>query len=399
MNKSEIETMRRSFKVLQSRKKIFSGNKRVVDLEDHVKQIRKNSISNLEELKITAKKSLEENGVEVIFAEDANMTLKEIYKIIKNESIVAKSKSNTLNEIGMGNFLKNKGIELIETDVGDRIIQLYGENGFSSHPTGPASHLNIDKIAQIVSEHFGEDVKSEPRAILDMIKKEILDKLEMCNVGITGANALAAEDGSVVMVHNEGNISLVSMKDIHIIVVGIDKLVKTIEEGISIAKLETMYATGSKVPSSINVLSSPSKTADIEKTIIRDMYGSKRMVVIFLDNGRSSAFEECLWCIGCGSCILSCPIYNLMGPDFGYKSYLGGRGVVLSRFIKNKEVCFKSGLFSCTLCGLCTVECPVDIPTNVMIEKLRSELVMTGLIEEKHQIIKNRLKENFSPFQ
>lgn len=214
MNKSEIEAMRRSFKVLQSRRKLFSGNKRLMDLEDHVKKIRENSISNLKELSITAKNSLEENGVEVIFAEDANMALKEIYKITENESIVAKSKSNTLNEIGMAKFLKDKGIELIETDVGDRIIQLH-EKGFSSHPTGPASHLNVEKITQIVSENFGQDIKPEPKAILDVIKRDILNKLEMCNVGITGANALAAEDGSAIMVHNEGNISLVSMKDVH----------------------------------------------------------------------------------------------------------------------------------------------------------------------------------------
>ena len=203
------------------------------------------------------------------------------------------------------------------------------------------------------------------------------------------------------MVHNEGNISLLTMMDLHIILVGVDKLVPTLEDAISVVKLETIYATGKTVPAYMNVISSPSKTADIEQVLLKDMYGAKRVIAVILDNGRIRALEdgkECLWCIGCGSCIINCPIYNVLGPDFGYLSYLGGRGVVLSRFLEDQKTCFDSGLFKCTLCGLCTLECPVEINTNVMIQMLRRESVEKGIFLEKHDKIKNNIKKRKSPF-
>lgn len=215
-------------------------------------------------------------------------------------------------------------------------------------------------------------------------------------MGITGANSVAAGDGAVLMVHNEGNITLVSMKEIHIVVVGIDKLVKTVEEAVSVVKLETIFATGKKIPAYMNVISSPSKTADIEQILLKDMYGAKRVIVILLDNGRSKLLEkypDCLLCIGCGSCIVSCPVYNVTGYEFGYKGYLEGRGISFSRFIKDEQTCFDSGLFKCTACGQCTLECPVNIETNKMIEKLRKESVKDGIYPDKHGETAKRIKK------
>ncbi len=403
MDQTKLNAMQRSFHVLENRKKklLEDESERINELRENVKEIRKYSISNLDELLETAKNNFLENGMEVIFAEDAQKALNEIYKIIKDESIIAKSKSNNVNEIGLSAFLQDKGIEIVETDLGDRIVQLDPESHGPSHPIGPASHLNMQKIAQITSERFGVKVKPEPRAILDIIKGDIVEKLSNCNVGITGANSIAAEDGALIMAHNEGNISLVSMKDIHIIVVGIDKLVRTVEDAISVVKLETIFATGKKMPAYMNVVTSPSKTADIEQVLLKDMYGAKRVIVILLDNGRSEALkenEECLLCIGCGSCIVSCPVYNVTGPDFGYRGYLGGRGVALSHFIQDNKTCFESGLFKCTLCGLCTLECPVNIKTNEMIEKLREKSVKSGICPDKHHEIREKIKKQGSPF-
>ncbi|MDD3985465.1 MAG: 4Fe-4S dicluster domain-containing protein [Methanobacterium sp.] len=124
----------------------------------------------------------------------------------------------------------------------------------------------------------------------------------------------------------------------------------------------------------MNVISSPSKTADIEQILLKDMYGARRVVLILLDNGRRKAIKEngeCFLCIGCGSCIVTCPIYTTIGYEFGYKRHLGGRGVILSSIIEGNKSCFDSGLFTCTLCGLCTVECPMGIKINQFINKLR----------------------------
>jgi L-lactate utilization protein LutB len=125
------------------------------------------------------------------------------------------------------------------------------------------------------------------------------------------------------------------------------------------------------------------------------------VVVILLDNGRSYALEECsesLLCIGCGSCIVTCPIYNVLGYEFGYDRHLGGRGVVFSRYLRDKDVCFQSGLFTCTLCGQCTLDCPMEIPTNQLIEELRRESVKSGILKEKHRKTADKIKKDGSPF-
>ncbi|MCZ3367474.1 MULTISPECIES: LUD domain-containing protein [Methanobacterium] len=403
MDDAKLDAMRRSFNIIETRKKklLKDENERISKLQERVKKIREYSIGNLEELIETAKNRFLENGMEVIFAENSQVALDEIYKLIKDEPIIAKSKSNNVNEIGLSAFLGSKGIEIVETDLGDRIVQMDPESYGPSHPIGPAAHLDMEKIAQIASKKFGVEVQPEPKSILDIFKADIIERLTNCNVGITGANSVAAEDGALVMVHNEGNISLVSMKDTHIVVVGIDKLVRTVEDAVSVVKLETIFATGKKIPAYMNVITSPSKTADIEQVLLKDMYGAKRVIVILLDNGRSDALKqskECLLCIGCGSCIVSCPVYNVTGSDFGYRGYLGGRGIVLSNFITDNKICFDSGLFKCTLCGLCTLECPVNIKTNEMIEKLREMSVQSGVCPDEHHGTSEKIKKQGSPF-
>ncbi|MGZ7159677.1 MAG: LUD domain-containing protein [Methanobacterium sp.] len=403
MDKNNLKSLHKSFKILGDRKaKLLEEEKEeIAELQELVKEIRKYSIEHLKKLISIAKNEFESNGIEYIFAEDSKKALEAIYHIIEDEKIVAKSKSNTINEIGLAEFLESKGIELVETDLGDRIVQTDPDSSGPSHPIGPAAHLDMDQIAKIISKKFKREVKAEPKDILDAVKEDVLERLSECSVGITGANSVAAEDGALLMVHNEGNITLVSMKDIHIVVVGIDKLVRTIEEAVSVVKLETIFATGKKIPAYMNVISSPSKTADIEQILLKDMYGAKRVVVILLDNGRSKLLEEyseCLLCIGCGSCIVSCPVYNVTGYEFGYRGYLGGRGISFSRFITDKETCFDCGLFKCTECGQCTIDCPVNIKTNEMIEKLRAEFVKEGIYPDKHEKTARKIKKEGSPF-
>ena len=117
--------------------------------------------------------------------------------------------------------------------------------------------------------------------------------------------------------------------------------------------------------------------------------------------GRTQAIKEggeCLLCIGCGSCIVTCPIYNELGNEFGYRRYLGGRGVILSSFFEGDTSCFDSGLYICTLCGLCTTKCPVGIRTNYLINNLRNNSVNQDIILDKHKIIKECIKNKGTPF-
>lgn len=400
MKNSELETMRKSFNTVKKRSSAIKDSPSTKRLEKRVREIKKESIENNEFLFNQAIESFKRNDIVVEIAktaEDALNIIDELLEDYETESI-AKSKSNTLGEINLKSHLTDNDFDVVETDLGDRILQLKRTDNKPVHPTGPASHLNVGEITDIVNDALGENVSPKPREIMELVREDVLNRLENARVGISGANAIASEEGSVVMVHNEGNISLVSLKDLHIIVAGIDKIVPSLEDAISIVKLETIFATGNYVTSYMNIISGPSKTADIEKKLLKNMYGAEKVVIILLDNGRSEATPECLYCIGCGNCVVHCPVYNAVGNEFGFNNYLGGRGVAMSRFIEDDETCFNSGLYMCTLCGLCTLNCPVSIPTNEIIENMRKLSADVGFYPKAHGKIKDNVSNNDSPY-
>ena len=400
MKKSELETMRKSFNTVKSRSDSIKESPSTKRLVKRVREIKKFSIENKDELIIQLLESFSRNDIECKMTDNSFEALKIIDGLLDeyDASVVAKAKSNTLGEIDLKTHLKEKGIDVVETDLGDRILQLKKVDNKPVHPTGPASHLNVSNITDIVNESLDVNVDPVPREIMEVVRKDVLDRLKDANVGISGANAIASEEGSCVMVHNEGNISIVSLKDLHIIVAGIDKIVPTLEDAISVSKLETIFATGNYVTSYMNVISGPSKTADIEKKLLKNMYGAERVVVILLDNGRSEAIDECLYCIGCGNCLINCPVYNAVGNEFGFNNYLGGRGVAMSKFIEDDETCFNSGLYMCTLCGLCTFNCPLSIPTNDILENMRKLSTDAGFYPKAHGKIRDNVSKNNSPF-
>ncbi|MBQ2962184.1 LUD domain-containing protein [Methanobrevibacter sp.] len=408
MKEEEIESMRHVFSGLKDRIEPLVKTPKIKALQQRVIDIRKDAIDNNEELIAIAKESLKENDIDFFYADDDEAARKILWDLIDeeikssnlnpNEVYIAKSKSNTLREIDASQFLEEKGMIIVETDLGDRILQLKKEDNSPVHPTGPASHLTVDDIAGIVNESMGLDLPAVPRPIMEAVRADVLGLIEKASIGISGSNSIAAEDGAILMVHNEGNISLVQNKKLHIVLAGIDKLVPLIEDSVSIAKLETAFATGKPVTSYINIVAGPSKTADIEKKLLKNMYGAERVAVILLDNGRKQAFKECLWCIGCGNCIVNCPVYNVVGNEFGYHSYLGGRGVAMSKYLKDNQGSVDSGLYMCTLCGMCTENCPVLTPTNEIIEKLRNSTQKDGLSMKQHEKIRDNIKDKGSPY-
>lgn len=400
MKASELETMRKSFRTVKTRSNSIKDSPSTKRLESKGREIKKFSIENNEELLDQLLESFKRNGIDFVMADTSEDAIDIIDELIDEygATTIAKAKSNTLGEINLKKHLADKDIDVVETDLGDRILQLKKTDNKPVHPTGPASHLNISKITDIVNESLDANVNPEPREIMETVRSDVLNRLKNARVGISGANAIAAEEGSLVMVHNEGNISIVSLKDLHIIVAGIDKIVPCLEDAISIVKLETIFATGNFVTSYMNVISGPSKTADIEKKLLKNMYGAEKVVVILLDNGRSEATEECLYCIGCGNCVVHCPVYNAVGNEFGFNNYLGGRGVAMSKFIEDDETCYNSGLYMCTLCGLCTLNCPVSIPTNEIIENMRKLSADVGFYPKAHGKIRDNISDNDSPY-
>ena len=400
MKPTELETMRKSFNTVKNRSNSIKDSPSTKRLIKKVQEIKKYSIEHKDDLFNQVIASFQRNDIEFKLAKTSKDALDIIDDLLEEcgAEVIAKAKSNTLGEIDIKSHLADKNIEVVETDLGDRILQLKQTDNRPVHPTGPASHLNVSDIAGIVNESLDVNVTSQPREIMDAVRSDVLNRLENANVGISGANAIASEEGSCVMVHNEGNISIVSLKDLHIIVAGIDKIVPSLEDAISLVKLETIFATGNYVTSYMNVISGPSKTADIEKKLLKNMYGAERVVVILLDNGRSEALGECLYCIGCGNCLVHCPVYNAVGNEFGFNNYLGGRGVAMSKFIEDEETCYDSGLYMCTLCGLCTLNCPVAIPTNEIIENMRKLSTDAGFYPKAHGKIKENISNNDSPY-
>ncbi len=246
MKESALETMRKSFKTVKDRSSKIKNSPSIKRLEKRVKDIKRQSIDNKEELIDLAIDSFKRNGIDVEYAKTKDNALNIIYNLLDSvdSKVIARSKSNTLGEIELKSNLASRGYDVVEIDLRDRILQLKKHDNKPVHPTGPASHLNVGEIASIVNESMKTNVSKVACELMEVIRADVLKRLDESNYRYSGANVIAAEEGSIVLVHNEGNISLVSLKDLHIIVAGIDKFVPTLEDAISVVKLETIYATG-----------------------------------------------------------------------------------------------------------------------------------------------------------
>jgi len=375
VKKSELENQRRAFKETRNRQK---ANLSLMDdfekIKERVKQIRSESVGNWDLLQ-EAISRLERNQFKVIEAKDSKEACEILLKEIGKERLVVKSKSNISKEIGLTHFLIQHGIEVIETDIGDRITQIAGQR--ASHYTGPACHLSRYDIAKILSKHLEKEIPPVPEDEMGAVREDIESYLKKARVGITGVNAITAKEGTVLILHNEGNVTRVRMRSKHIIITSIDKVYPRLEDAIVMLRLETYLATGTLFPAFIDIVAGRSKSSDIEKQVFYGVHEPDSVVVVLLDNGRrriledKKDFSDLLSCIGCGNCLLDCPTYNSVGPSFGTDGMLGGRGVALASLQKGIREGIEDGLFLCTTCGLCGEVCPVGIDAGKRVKDLR----------------------------
>jgi L-lactate dehydrogenase complex protein LldG len=375
IKKSELENQRRAFKETRNRQKQnLSAIDDLEKIKKEVKRIRSESVGNWDLLQ-EAISCLEKNRFKVIEAKDATEACEFLLREIGNEKLVVKSKSNISKEIGLTPFLNQHGIEIIETDIGDRINQLTG--GRASHYTGPIVHLSRYEVAEILSKHLNKKIPPIPEEEMQAVKEDIESYLQKAKIGITGANAIAAKEGAILILHNEGNITRVRTRSKHLVITSIDKVYPNIQDGLLMAKLETYLATGSLFPSFVDIVAGRSRSSDVEKTTFYGMHEPNELVIVLLDNGRRDIINEkkdlrdLLYCIGCGNCLLDCPTYNSIGPSFGADGMLGGRGVALSCLQRGIKAGIEDGLFLCTTCGLCGEVCPVGIDAGKKVKDLR----------------------------
>ncbi len=387
--RSSLDGMRRSFRTIETRQR--ENSLRIPDLQqrkDRLRSVKEGSVGN-EQLYVQTISTLRENGFRVVMAKTAEAARQHIEHELEGYDLVVKSKSNVTKEIHLSAHLESKGKKVIETDLGDRIIQLAGCP--AAHPTGPACHLTRKQISALFAEHFGREVSEDPTELTEIMRGEIASFLTEARVGITGANAIAAQEGAVVIVHNEGNAAKCAMvPDKHIVITTPEKIVPTLEDAINITKLQTYLATGKIISSYINIVTGPSYTSDIEKQLYRGMHGPKEVVVLIVDDGRMSAVDkEAQFCVGCGMCLLRCPVYGEVGPLFGTSGHMGGQGVYLAGSTGKLGEAVESGLQLCTSCGACKHACPASIDTRRGLIESRALALKAKMpeIEEHHQLV------------
>jgi L-lactate dehydrogenase complex protein LldG len=354
----KLVVMRRVFETVKKRQKVNIS--KIPDLQNRLKRLRATREKCVGNLDILGKavENLEDNGFRVKFAEDGSECIKLVLREIGDEKNVVKSKSNVTKEVKLTEELERRNINVVETDIGDRLIQILNED--PSHPTGPASHLSLDSILESLKERFNVKIEKDPHAVIEYLVNDIREHIGLSKVGITGANAITAE-GTVLILHNEGNVfEVMNRPKKWVILSGIDKFYPSIDEAVNAAKIQTFFATGTVAPSFIEIVG-----VNIEKILHEDFRTPKKIVLILLDNNRSSlmnnGFRELFYCISCGNCVINCPSYRVFGSNFK-----GGRFALYSALYGGK-----SNLKLCLSCGRCKKNCPLELDIPKMISRVR----------------------------
>jgi L-lactate dehydrogenase complex protein LldF len=280
---------------------------------------------------------------------------------------VTKSKSMVSEEIGLNEALETAGILPVETDLGEHIIQLAGEK--PSHIIAPAFHVTKDRVSDLFAKHHQRPRVEEPEALLGEARAFLRDKYGKADVGITGANFLIAETGSIVLVTNEGNAELTQgLPKTHIALTGIEKVVPTLDDAFLILRLLARSATGQDFSAYTTILTGPKRA--------RDLDGPEAFHIVLLDNGRSTMLgtplQDMLRCIRCGACMNHCPVYLTAGGHAYGWVYPGPMGAVLTpNFIGIEQGRHLPN--ASTFCGRCEQVCPMRIPLPRMMRHWREE--------------------------
>jgi L-lactate dehydrogenase complex protein LldF len=342
-------------------------------LRTEAKNIKNHTLQHLDLYLEKFEQQVTQRGGTVHWASDETEAQAIILEICEsvNAKHVTKSKSMVTEEIELVPFLESHGISAVETDLGEYIIQLRGEK--PSHIVAPAVHLSKEQVSETFFEHhrkLGYNEKIEERGALVAEARQVLrEKFIAADVGISGANFLVAETGTIVLVTNEGNAELTTaLPETHIVVTGIEKVVPTLEDASTFVRILARSALGADISAYTSFITGPRRDVDQD--------GPTNFHVVLVDNGRSEMlggeFQDMLRCIRCSACLNHCPVYLSIGGHAYGSVYNGPMGAVLTpqlaTLASSKHLANAS-----TLCGRCESVCPVMIPLPQLLRQWRNK--------------------------
>lgn len=362
--------------LVSKRKAVFSDPGALERLRARGNAIKRHALDRLPRLLEQLESNCEKNGIQVHWAETADEANRIVLEILKRHdaSEVVKGKSMVSEEMHLNHFLAENGIDALETDLGEFIIQLNHET--PSHIIVPAIHKNRDEVARIFQEKIpGTPYTENVEELTAIARKTLRIRFAAARAGLSGVNMAVAETGTLVLVENEGNGRMcTTVPEVHIAVMGIEKVVEKLSDVPPLLRLLTGSATGQIITTYVNMITSPRKSDEKD--------GPKEVHLLLLDNGRSKIladpeFRQTLLCIRCGTCLNHCPVYVRIGGHAYGHVYPGPIGKILTPQMEGLEA---AGVLptASSLCGACEEVCPVKIPITALLRRLRMESIREG---------------------
>jgi L-lactate dehydrogenase complex protein LldF len=340
-------------------------------LQDRGRAIKAHTLDNLDYYLEMVERTVTAAGGHIYFAKDAAAASDYVVNLARNKGIelVIKGKSMVSEEMALNSHLEDAGIEPVETDLGEYIVQLAEETPF--HIIAPAIHKSRREVSELFVEKLNvpmyENIEDLTREARDQLRQKFID----AGMGITGANFIVAETGTVTLVTNEGNGRMCSsMPKIHVAITGMEKVIPSIEDLGLFLRLLIRSATGQRISSYVTTVTGPRREDEVD--------GPEEFHLVIVDNGRSKMLadpnlREALYCLRCGACLNACPVYRKVGGHAYGWVYPGPIGAIVSPMLTNLSDS-KDLPFASTLCGACKEACPVKINIPRMLLYLRKEL-------------------------
>jgi len=341
------------------------------DPRQDAKDVRRKVVDNLDVVLETLVASIRARGGHVYLAETGTDAVEYCLEIAKRFQVrrVVKGKSMLSEEIHLNDALEAAGIETVETDLGEYIVQLKGEA--PSHIIAPAIHYTREQVGELFAEKLDQPYTDDPPTLTAMARKALREKMLTADMGISGGNTACAETGHVTIISNEGNIRMTStMPKVHVVLLGIEKVAATLEDHDILLRMLTRAAAGQKISTYVSYVGGPCLDEEPD--------GPEEFHLVLVDNGRSRIladpdFREVLHCVRCGGCLNVCPVYMSIGGHSYGSPYCGPIGAVFTPLTRGINTCHHLCQGE-TLCGACKEVCPVDNDLPRMLSLLRSKL-------------------------